>query len=246
MIKAIIIDNEKHCLITLEHFLKLTGEVEILSCIQKSTEAESAIRRLRPDLVFIDIEMPELNGFEVLNNFETLFFKVVFTTAYDQYAIRALKMNALDYLQKPVSLEDVKNVLEKFKSNQIESGKYQISNVYKFSGDKLQDTIALSVSEGLIFVKLDDIVYIEADGSYCNIIMSDNRKHLVSKSMVVFEEVLGDYSLFFRVHKSFIVNLKFIKRYIRGEGGEIIMSDNRNIALSRSKKQEFLNLFQKI
>ena len=144
MIKAIIIDDEKHCLITLEHLLKSTGEVEILQSIQKSTEAEQAIRALKPDLVFIDIEMPELNGFEVLDKFEHLFFKVIFTTAYDQYAIKALKLNALDYLLKPISPEDVEQVLEKYKSNQIESGKNQIGNVYKFSEKNLQDTIALS------------------------------------------------------------------------------------------------------
>ncbi len=246
MIKAIIIDDEKHCLITLEHLLKSTGEVEILQSIQKSTEAEQAIRALKPDLVFIDIEMPELNGFEVLDKFEHLFFKVIFTTAYDQYAIKALKLNALDYLLKPISPEDVEQVLEKYKSNQIESGKNQIGNVYKFSEKNLQDTIALSVQEGLIFVKLEEILYIEGSGSYSIIIMKNNEQHLVSKNLSLFEEVLSDYPFFFRPGKSFLINLKYIKQYIRGTGGEVIMLNGKSISISRGRKQDFLNLFQKI
>lgn len=246
MIKAIIIDDEKHCLITLEHLLQKSEEVYLLASIQDSTKAKKTIEDLQPDIVFIDIQMPELTGFDVLNSFETLPFKVVFTTAYDQYAIKALKMNALDYLQKPISFEDIKEVLEKFKNNQMSLNQKQISNVYRFSKDKIQDTIALSVQEGLIFVKLDEIIYIEGDGGYSNIVMTNNRKHLASKTMSVFEDVLLDHPSFFRAHKSYIVNLKFINQYIRGEGGEIIMTDGKNIAISRNKKQEFLSLFQKI
>ncbi len=246
MIKAIIIDDEKHCLITLEHLLKSTEEVEILSIIQKSTEAEKAIRELKPDLVFIDIEMPELSGFEVLSKFNHLSFKVIFTTAYDQYAIKALKMNALDYLLKPISLEDIEMVLEKYKANQIQSEKDQISNVYKFSSENFQDTIALSVQEGLIFVKIEDIIYIEGSGSYSTLTMKNSEQHVVSKNLSLFEDVLAGHPLFFRSGKSFVVNLKYIKQYIRGVGGEIIMSDGKNINISRGKKQEFLNMFYKV
>lgn len=246
MIKVIIIDDEKHCLITLEHLLKSTEEVEILAIIQNSSEAEQAIRELKPDLVFIDIEMPELGGFEVLSKFDNFPFKVIFTTAYDQYAIKALKMNALDYLLKPISIEDIQQVLEKYKSGQIESDKNQIGNVFKFSEKNLQDTIALSVQEGLIFVNLDEIIYIEGGGSYCTIVMKNNEKHLVSKNLSLFEDVLSDYPVFFRTGKSFLINLKYIKQYIRGVGGEVIMSDGKNISISRSIKQNFLGLFQKV
>jgi two-component system LytT family response regulator len=246
MIKAIIIDDEKHCIITLEHLLKKTQEVEILATVQNSEKAEDIIREKNPDIVFIDIEMPGLNGFEVLSRFETLPFKVVFTTAYDQYAIKALKMNALDYLQKPISFDDIKEVLEKFKTNQISSDKSQINNIFKFSGDKIQDTIALSVEGGLIFVKLENILYLQADSSYCSIAMSNGKTHIASKSISLFDELLAEHPNFFRAHKSFIVNLKFIAQYKRGEGGEIIMQDGKSIILSRNKKQEFLDLFQKI
>lgn len=246
MIKAIAIDDEKNCLITLEHHLLKTGNVELLECIQDSSAAAKKIRELKPDIVFIDIQMPVKNGFEVLEEFDSLPFKVVFTTAYDQYALKALKMNALDYLQKPISYEDVAQVIQKYKNEEMLQSKEQIGHLYQFSQGKMQDTIALSVQEGLLFVKIDDMMYIEGSGCYSNIVMTDGTKYLASKTMGVFEEVLADHPLFFRAHKSHLVNIKFIKQYIRGEGGEIIMQDGKNIAISRAKKQEFLNMFKKI
>lgn len=246
MIKAIIIDDEKHCLVTLEHHLKKTGEIEVLAAIQDSTVAVDRISGLKPDIVFIDIEMPGMNGFEVLNQFEALTFKVVFTTAYDQYAIKALKMNALDYLLKPVAFEDIEEVINKFKNSAMHQSKEQISHLYRFSEGKMQDTIALSMQEGLIFVRIEDIMYIEGSGSYSYIVMTDKSKHLASKNISLFEEVLEDNPMFFRAHKSFVVNIRHINQYIRGEGGDIIMNDGKRVSLSRHKKQEFMRLFKRI
>ena len=246
MIKAIAIDDERHCLITLEHHLNKTGEIELVAAIQDSTVAVDKIKELKPEIVFVDIEMPGMNGFEVLSRFETLPFKVVFTTAYDQYAIKALKMNALDYLLKPVAFEDIKEVIEKYKNSEMHLSKEQISHLYRFSRGKMQDTIALSMQEGLLFVKVEDIMYVEGSGSYSTIVMTDKSKHLASKGISLFEEVLEDHQLFFRAHKSFLVNIRHIKQYMRGEGGEIIMKDGKSISLSRNKKQEFLDLFKRI
>lgn len=246
MIKAIIIDDEKHCLVTLEHHLNKTKEIEVLAAIQDSTLAADKIKELKPNIVFIDIEMPGMSGFEVLNRFETLPFKVVFTTAYDQYAIKALKMNALDYLLKPVAFEDIQEVIEKFKNSAMHQSKEQITQLYRFSEGKMQDTLALSMQEGLTFVKIEDIMYIEGSGSYSYIVMTNKSKHLASKSISLFEEVLEDNPMFFRAHKSFMVNIRHIKQYIRGEGGEIIMNDGKRVSLSRHKKQEFMSLFKKI
>lgn len=246
MIKAIAIDDEKHCLITMEHHLSKIEDVELLEKIQDSTKAVERINALKPDLVFIDIEMPVMSGFDVLQQFETLPFKVVFTTAYDQYAIKALKMNALDYLQKPIAFEDIAEVIEKYKSEGLHQSREQIGHLYQFSQGQMQDTIALSMQEGLIFVKIDEIMYIEGSGCYSYIVMTDHSKHLASKTMGVFEEVLQDNPMFFRAHKSHLVNIKYIKQYIRGEGGEIIMQDGKNIAISRNKKQDFLSLFKRI
>lgn len=246
MIKAIIIDDENHCIITLQHLLSQCKNIEVAATTQDSLTAKDLIEKHRPDLVFLDIEMPVMNGFALLNQFIELPFKVVFTTAYDQYAIKALKMNALDYLLKPIDLEDIENVIEKYQAQELKISKDQLNNLHQFINGKMQDTLALSTQEGLYFVKIDDIMYLEASSCYTYIVMNDKSKHLASKTMANFEDVLQDNPLFFRGHKSHIINLKFVKQYIRGEGGEIIMQDGKNIALSRNKKQEFLGLFKKI
>jgi two-component system, LytTR family, response regulator len=246
MIKAIIIDDENHCIITLQHLLAQIGDVEIVATTQNSTTAKILIDKHQPNIVFIDIEMPHLNGFEVLHQFENLPFKVVFTTAYDQYAIKALRLNALDYLLKPIDKNDIEIVIEKYRNQEINNNKEQLKNLHLFNHGAMQDTIALSTTKGLLFVKIEDIMYLEADSCYTHIVMHDNSKHLASKTMAAFEDVLQDNQLFFRAHKSNIVNLKFVKQYIRGEGGEIVMQDGTNIALSRNRKQEFLNLFTRV
>lgn len=246
MIKAIIIDDEKHCIVTLEHLIAQLDNIDIVAASQDSTQAKNLIEEHQPDIVFLDIEMPEMSGFDVINQFDKLPFKVIFTTAYDQYALKALRLNALDYLLKPISINDIQDALTKYENKELSISKDQIQNLHVFANGKMQDTIALSTQQGLLFVKIDDIMYLEASSCYTYIVMSDKTKHLASKTMATFEEVLNDNALFFRTHKSHIVNLKFIKQYIRGEGGELIMQDGNNIALSRNRKQEFLNLFKKI
>lgn len=246
MIKAIIIDDEKHCIVTLKHLLAQFEQVDVVATTQDSTTAKKLIVEHNPQLIFLDIEMPQMNGFDVINQFENPTFKVIFTTAYDQYALKALRLNALDYLLKPIDKKDIAEALAKFKNQELIISKDQVHNLHLFNNGKMQDTIALSTQQGLLFVKIDDIMYLEADSCYTHIVMNDKTKHLASKTMATFEEVLLDNSLFFRAHKSHIVNLKFIKQYIRGEGGELIMQDEKIVALSRNRKQEFLNLFKKV
>lgn len=246
MIKAIIIDDEKHCIVTLKHLLKQFDAIDVVATTQDSTEAKRLIEEHQPNLIFLDIEMPEMNGFDVIHQFETPTFKVIFTTAYDQYALKALRLNALDYLLKPIDKKDIGLALDKYKNQELIISKDQVQNLQLFTNGKMQDTIALSTQQGLLFVKIDDIMYLEADSCYTHIVMNDKTRHLASKTMATFEEVLLDNSLFFRAHKSHIVNLKFIKQYIRGEGGELVMQDGNYISLSRSRKQEFLNLFKKV
>jgi two-component system, LytTR family, response regulator len=246
MIKALIIDDEKHCIVTLKHILQQFEDVEIVGTTQDSRTAKELIEKYHLDLLFLDIEMPQLNGFDVLNQFDQIPCKVVFTTAYDQYALKALRLNALDYLLKPIDKNDMTEVLEKYRNQSLSISKEQVKNLHFFNNGTLQDTIALSTSKGLQFVKINDIMYLEAESCYTHIIMHDKSKHLASKTMGNFEEVLVDNPLFFRAHKSHIVNLKFITQYIRGEGGELIMQDGTSIALSRNRKQDFLNLFTKI
>jgi two-component system, LytTR family, response regulator len=246
MIKAIIIDDEKHCIITLQHLLQQFETIKLVATTQDSTTAKHLIETHQPDIVFLDIEMPQMNGFDIINQFDKMPCKFVFTTAYDQYALKALRLNALDYLLKPIDKNDIAIVLDKYNNKELVISKDQVKNLHLFANGTMQDTIALSTNKGLLFVKIDDIMYLEAESCYTHIVMQDKTKHLASKTMATFEEVLQDNVLFFRAHKGNIVNLKFVKQYIRGEGGELIMQDGTSIALSRNRKQEFMNLFTKI
>jgi two-component system LytT family response regulator len=244
--KVILIDDEKHALITLQHLLSEYDEIEIIATIQNSRDAKTLIEELKPDLIFLDIEMPYLNGFELLAQFETLNFKVVFTTAYGHYAIQALKLNALDYLLKPIVPDELAATIEKYRSQELFTTSEQVAHLKQFTLEQLSNTLALSTQQGLHFIQLDDIMYFRASSSYTYVKMQSGEEHLVSKPLSVFEEVLSDKPIFFRAHKSNLINLRYIKQYIRGEGGEIIMQDGTSISLSRGKKQEFLSFFKKI
>lgn len=246
MIKVAIIDDEKHCILTLQHHLNNMQDIDIVTVTQDSSTAKSIIEETKPDLVFMDIDMPHLTGFQVMEQFENPTFQVVFVTAYDQYAIKAIKLNALDYILKPADKKDLEAVITRFRQKEMHTSNPQIAQVTQVLQGKITDTLALSTQEGLIFVKIEEIMYLEAESSYTSVVLADKTKHLVSKTMATFEDVLLHNPFFFRAHKSFIINLKYIKQYLRGEGGDIIMSDNKSIALSRTKKQDFLNLFQKI
>lgn len=247
MIKAAIIDDEFHGINALQHLIKkYCPEVEIVFTTQQSTDAPALIERHKPGLVFLDIEMPLKNGIELLKEFSSLPFKVVFTTAYDQYAIQAIRLNALDYLLKPVDRQELRAAVDKYLQNELLTTPVQVAELQRMQHEKVLDTIALSTSQGLTFVKLADIMLLEAVSCYTSIFLEDGTKHLVSKTLALFEEALEGQPGFFRAHKSYMVNLKFIKKYIKGEGGEIVMQNDQAIALSRNKKQEFLALFTKI
>lgn len=245
-IKVVIIDDEKHALITLQHYLEHIEGIEVLSTVQDSRLAKSEIEFWEPDLVFIDIQMPFLSGLEVLQQFKQPKFKAVFTTAYDQYAIQALRLNAFDYLLKPLVVEDLERTIEQFKNQRQITSDAQIAALDQVLVRQTLETIALSTQKGLIFVPLAEITYFSAESAYTFVHLKDGNSHLVSKTLSNFEEVLQGIPSFFRCHKSCMINLKFIRQYIRGEGGEIVMHDGKVFPLSRAKKQEFLQLFTKI
>lgn len=246
-IKAAIIDDEMHGIKTLQHLLQLHfPDVSIVFTTTDSKEAKTLVEKHHPDIIFLDIEMPQLNGIEFLAQFNQIPFKVIFTTAYDQYAIKAIRLNALDYLLKPVNKKELGEAIEKFRTEKNKTSKEQLSYLHLFKENKITDTIALSTSQGLLFVKINEIMYLEAEDCYTHVTLKDGKKHLVSKTLGNFDEILADEKTFFRAHKSYLINLSYLKQYIRGEGGEIIMNDNKSIALSRNKKEEFLKLFSKV
>jgi two-component system, LytTR family, response regulator len=245
--KAIIIDDEEHCITTLQWSLKeYCPEINIMATGSNGKEGIELIRQYKPDIIFLDVEMPVLNGIDMLQYFDDINFDVIFTTAYDQYALKAIKLNALDYLLKPIDKDDLMAAVEKVKTRQTLISRQQVNGLQEVHKTKVANKIALSTLSGLQFINLDELVRVEGEGNYCNFILSNKKTVLLSKKLGDAEEILEGNKNFFRAHRSHIINLKFVEKYIRGEGGEIIMEDGTSISLSRNKKDEFLELFAKV
>lgn len=245
--KAVIIDDEQHCITTLLWSLNQYCEgVEVIGVASNGADGLQLIEQFNPDIVFLDIEMPVLSGIDMLLSIKEINFKVIFTTAYDKYALNAIKLNALDFLLKPIDKDELIIAINKAQKDIQPIIPQQIEQLQESHKSKVTDKIALSLSSGLHFINLSDIIRVEADGNYCNFILADKSKILISKKLGDVEEILLDNPCFYRAHKSHLINLKYIDRYVKGEGGEIIMSDNTAISLSRNRKQEFLDLFNKI
>jgi two-component system LytT family response regulator len=240
---CIIIDDEKHCIKTLSSLMETYfSDIKIVATCLESTKAYDLIYEHKPDFIFLDIEMPLLNGFDLLSKFAHLDFDVIFTTAYDSYAIKAIKFSALDYLLKPIGLEELSFAIDKIKNKLGSISKTQLQLASMVNNKQLPDTIALPTNDGLIFTAVNDIVHCVADGNYTRIHFTDKKEILLSKTLGDVDELLGNYN-FFRIHHSTLINLKQVKKYIRGEGGEVIMSNGQCLAVARTRKTDFLNAF---
>jgi two-component system, LytTR family, response regulator len=245
--KAVIIDDEQHCITTLRWALRqYCKEVEVVAIAHNGAEGIGIIEEHKPDLIFLDVEMPVMNGIDMLLHFDEIKFDVVFTTAYDRYAVKAIKLSALDYLLKPIDKDELIAAVEKVIDKQTLISKQQLGTMQEMHRTKITNKIALSTLAGLQFINLENLVRLEGDGSYCHFILKDKNKITISKKLGDAEEILKDDSNFFRAHKSHIINLRFVEKYIRGDGGVIVMEDGTSIALSRNKKDEFLDIFEKI
>lgn len=244
-IKAIIVDDEQHCIDALKAMLqKKCPEVSVLAGVNSVQDAKQLIDDLQPDLVFLDVEMPHQNGFELLKLYDKVSFDVIFTTAYEQYALKAIKFNALDYLLKPFSVQELQEALRKFHERRLNKQDTAIAplEVFLQNMKTLQQTnkkIALPTINGLVFMPVQNIVRCESTGNYTKIFFTDKKQLLVSKPLKEFEELLTDVD-FFRVHNSHLINLQQMESYIQGEGGFALMSDGTQVEVSRRRKAEFL------
>lgn len=243
--KAIIVDDEKNSCETLKVLLHDFCEgVSVRATCQTIADAVIAIAKHKPDVVFLDINMKGENGFDLLEKIKPINFEIVFATAYSEYAIKAFKFSAIDYLLKPIDIEELKSAVSKVsKRKEIDANdrydqllqnlKPQNSKNYK---------LALPTATGLTFVKIADIIYCEADSNYTTFFLQDEKKIIVSQTLKEYEELLTPHR-FFRIHHSYLVNLDFIKQYVRGDGGQVILMNDTALDVAKRRKDEFLKLF---
>jgi two-component system, LytTR family, response regulator len=247
MIKAVIIDDEQHSIDTLKWKLEnYCPQVEVQASFDNPAEGIAYLRLNPPNLLFLDIEMPMLNGFDVLEELgRNLPFDIIFITAYDNFGIQAVKFSALDYLLKPVQNKELKEAIDKHlqKSQQkipAEQIDMLISNVNAEKKGKV-GKIALASKESIEFVEPMEIICCEANSNYTNVHLSEGRKKVISKTLKEFEDMLAPYQ-FFRPHNSYLINLRRVKEFIRGDGGYMIMENKMEIPVSKNRREELMEL----
>ena len=247
MIKAIIIDDEVHCIDTLSILLAdYCPEVEVVDKCMSAKKGMEAIKKLNPELVFLDIEMPVMNGFEFLEQFTEIPFSVIFTTSYDQYAIKAIRFSALDYLLKPIDPKELITAVQKVQEKKLHPSPEQfrmLMDQVHNRGNKFT-RVAVPTSEGFELIPAEEIIYCEADDNYTHLFLKNKRKIIACRTLKEVEEQLADFASFIRVHHSYMVNLNEVNKYVRGEGGYLVMSDNTTVNVSRSRKDALMRLFE--
>lgn len=248
--KALIIDDEDKARRLLRGLVK--DNCPQITEIREASDLPEGVRvinEFQPDIVFLDIEMPGYLGIQLLDFFtpNQITFEIIFTTAYSEYAIKAFDLNAVDYLLKPLRDEQVEMAVNKAINQR---GKSQVCERLEELKNTLNATairkIGLPVSNGILFVKIDDIICLEADRMYTKVFTETNGEHLVSKPMKFFIDILNQATEFYQPHRSFLINLKHINQYVNQDGGYIIMENQKTISISREKKAEFLELMQAI
>ncbi len=243
-LKAILVDDELSSLQNLQQKLKeFCPDINIIGSSQKPEEAIQLIKQLKPDVLFLDIEMPRMNGFRMLEELGEIPFEIIFTTAYNHYAVEAIRISAFDYLTKPIAIRDLQQAVERLLQHQQHHTKEKL-NVLKQSlgsNKSQEEKIAIPTSEGLEFIPIKSIVHIESSSNYSKIFLLEGKPILVTKLLKDFEDMLLPYH-FFRVHNSHLINLNYIKKYIRGEGGQVIMQNGDTIDVARRKKEEFVKI----
>jgi two-component system, LytTR family, response regulator len=241
MINTVIIDDEQNNIDNLSILLHTyCPQVTVLARALNANDGEQIILKHKPDLVFLDIQMPEKNGFDMLKSLNSFDFEIIFVTAYDQYGIQAVKFSAIDYLLKPINIDDLKQAVQKaaMKSTQKRHNA-QLENLIQLVQQKQQKQfhrIALQSTKETRFVEPDKIVRCESSNNYTTFFLSNGEKILTSKPIFEYEEMLQDYG-FVRCHQSHLVNKTFVKSWIKEEGGYLLMEDNTQIPISRNKKE---------
>ena len=240
MISAVIIDDEKNNIYNLESLLqKHCDEVEILETAINAKEGRRIISHNNPDIVFLDIQMPGENGFELLQSISQYSFEVIFVTAFDQYGIKAVKFAAIDYLLKPINVEELKIAVKKVidKKEKVNQN-FQVENLMQLlKGNHIEHRIALSSAHEIRYVKPAEIIRCESSNNYTTFHFVSGEKLLISKPIYFYEDLLQDYH-FIRCHQSHLVNKKFITSFIKVDSGYLLLKDETRLPVSKSKKEK--------
>lgn len=248
MIRGIIVDDETHCIETLSLLLKeYCPDVEVIDQCKSAVAGLSAISTHKPELLFLDIEMPNMNGFEMLEHLKEMPSSIIFTTSYDQYAIKAIKFSALDYLLKPIDPNELVRAIQKIRSRKFVPSPEQFNMLIERIQNKEQSIskIAVPTSEGFELLPTNQIISCEADDNYTLFNVKDKKRIIACRSLKEVEEQLtSSFTYFIRVHHSYLVNLNEVLKYVRGEGGYLVMSDGSTINVSRSRKDALLKTFK--
>ncbi|HZV69049.1 MAG TPA: LytTR family DNA-binding domain-containing protein [Saprospiraceae bacterium] len=246
MITAVLIDDESKGRMSLRK--KLTAycpQVEVVGEASNGVDGISLIEAHDPQIVFLDIEMPKMDGFEMLHHLPRKNFHLIFTTAYDQYAIKAFKYSAFDYLLKPVDIAELQSAVQNVEEHEGQNHtKERLEVLQQNLSDQFHlHKISIPTMEGLLFFNIADIICLEADSNYSTVHFSDHLKLLTTRTLGEFEEMLPSH-LFFRPHHSWLINLSYIKKYMKGDGGQIEMQNGVFVDVARSRKAEFIRIIK--
>ncbi|MCM4150089.1 DNA-binding response regulator [Arenibacter sp. N53] len=243
MLEAVLVDDEIKALQSLSWELtNFSDEIKVVASFTDPVEALKYLEQHPPDCLFLDIEMPTMDGFQFIQKLQKKEFPVVITTAYNQYAIKALKNEAIDYLLKPIDTDDLNATIAKIKkfNNKNYTAEKLEKILLKFNSDSLQKKITINTDGKLLFLQSDEILFAESDGNYSTLFLSDGQKILLTKKLKEVNQILPK-DTFFRIHNSFIINLNKIKEFLKTDG-YVILQSNHKIPVSRQKKSDFLDL----
>jgi two-component system LytT family response regulator len=245
--RTIIVDDEILVAQNLQMILhRYCPTVEIDAIAHSAKDAEALIRDKNPDIIFLDVEMPNGNGFDLLKRFDQINFGVIFVTAFDHYAIRAIKYSAIDYLLKPIDINELVIAVQKaesqIKNKSVNLGLNLLLHNLANPGTRMQK-ITLPTIDGMVFVNIDDILYCKSDGNYTSFFLANGQTPMVTKQIGMYEDLLPE-PLFCRIHRQYIINVNKVTKYIKGRGGYVVMNDGKIIDVSVRKKEDFLNAYK--
>ncbi len=242
MLRTIIVDDESDAVKFIESIIaEYCPNIEIVGTANSAREGVKLINEKEPDLVFLDVEMPHGSGFDLLSNFPQKNFDVIFITAFNHYAIKAIKFSAVDYILKPININEFVEAVKKVEAarQKNKTSNFSLDALLENLRSSLPSKLAIPTSDGMEYLNTNEIIRVEADRSYSWFFLTENRKYLVSRNLKEYQELLSDRN-FFRTHNSHLINLEFVKKYIRQEGGYVLMTNGSNVPISRSKKELFL------